>query len=86
MAHTIGIEAMLSLNRIISLGLAAAAAIAFPLHAARAQDAPQLQTNQSYVEDLSRATSLNVDDPMAVFGYVMSKLPDFGSVFPCSSM
>src|SRR5438067_2364890 len=36
-----------------------------------AQDAPQLQTNQSYVEDVTHATALNVDDPMAVFGFVM---------------
>ena len=49
---------------------------------AGAQDAPQLQSNQSYVEDVTRATTLNVDDPMAVFGFVMSRLPDRVKVYP----
>ena len=49
---------------------------------ALAQDVPQLQTNQSYVEDVTRATTLNVGDPMAVFGYVLSKLPERVKVYP----
>src|SRR5438093_262470 len=49
---------------------------------ARAQEAPALQTNQSYVEEVTRATSINVDDPMAVFGYLMSQLPERVKVFP----
>ena len=49
---------------------------------ARAQEPPQLQTNQSYVEDVTRATTLNVDDPMAVFGFVMSRLPERMKVYP----
>src|SRR4051812_29783101 len=49
---------------------------------ARAQDTPELQTNQSYVEDVTRATALNVGDPMAVFGFVMSKLPERVKVYP----
>ena len=49
---------------------------------ALAQDMPQLQTNQSYVEDVTRATTLNVGDPMAVFGYVLSKLPERVKVYP----
>src|SRR5205823_9027619 len=49
---------------------------------ARAEDPPQLQTNQSYVEEVRHTTTLNVDDPMAVFGYVMSKLPERVKVYP----
>lgn len=50
---------------------------------ARAQPAePVLQTNQAYVEDVTRSTTLNVDDPMAVFGFVMSKLPERVKVYP----
>jgi hypothetical protein len=49
---------------------------------ARAQDAPDLQTNQAYVEDVTRATSINVGDPMSVFGYMMSKLPERVKVYP----
>jgi hypothetical protein len=49
---------------------------------ARAQDGPDLQTNQAYVEDVQRATSINVDDPMSVFAYMMAKLPERVRVFP----
>lgn len=64
------------------IGLLVAAASAFLIQAAQAQEVPQLQTNQTYVEDLARATTLNVDDPMAVFGFVMSKLPERVKVYP----
>src|SRR5262245_42068732 len=43
---------------------------------------PALQTNQSYVDDVTRASSLNVDDLMSVFGYVMSQLPERVKVYP----
>ncbi len=62
--------------------LVAALALAAGIESARAQEPPQLQTNQSYVEDVTRATTLNVDDPMAVFGFVMSKLPERVKVYP----
>ena len=48
----------------------------------RAPKRSALQTNQSYVEDVTRPTSLNVDDPMSVFGYVMSQLPERVKVYP----
>src|ERR1044072_4227883 len=48
---------------------------------ARAQT-PVLQTNQSYVEDVTRSTSLTTDDLMSVFGYVMSQLPERVKVYP----
>jgi hypothetical protein len=50
--------------------------------AAAAQDAPSLQTNQSYVEELARPTALDVNDLMAVFGFVMAKLPERVKVYP----
>jgi hypothetical protein len=51
------------------------------LASAQAQT-PALQTNQSYVEELARPTSLKVGDLMSVFGYVMSQLPDRVKVYP----
>jgi hypothetical protein len=62
----------------------AALAIATIADIARAQPAepPPLQTNQAYVEEVQRATSINIDDPMAVFGYLMSKLPERVKVYP----
>ena len=47
---------------------------------ARAQT--PLQTNQSYVEDVTRPASLNIGDLMSVFGYVMSQLPERVKVYP----
>jgi hypothetical protein len=62
--------------------LLAALALAVGIGSACAQEAPQLQTNQSYVEDVTRPTTLNIDDVMAVFGFVMSKLPARVKVYP----
>jgi hypothetical protein len=45
-------------------------------------ETPALQTNQSYVEELARPTSLDVNDLMSVFGYVMSQLPQRVKVYP----
>ena len=41
-----------------------------------------LQTNQSYVEELARPTALDIDDLMAVFGFVWRKLPERVKVYP----
>ena len=41
-----------------------------------------LQTNQAYVEEVTRPTSLNVGDLMSVFGYVMAQLPERVKVYP----
>jgi hypothetical protein len=49
---------------------------------ARARDLPQLNTNQAYVEEAARATSLDVADPMAVFAFVLASLPDRVKVYP----
>src|SRR5882762_1514838 len=65
--------------------LAALAAFTLSVGTARAQE-PTLQTNQSYVEDIQRSTTsdfkLDTKDEMAVFGFVMSKLPERVKVFP----
>jgi hypothetical protein len=49
---------------------------------AAAQEAPKLMTNQAYVEDVTRKTSLAIDDPMAVFAFVLDSLPDRVKVYP----
>jgi len=50
--------------------------------AARAQDVPQLRTNQNYLEEAARTTALDVADPMAVFAFVLNSLPDRVKVYP----
>jgi hypothetical protein len=66
--------------------LAALAAAAFSSVPAHAQESPPLETNQSYVEGVQRSTTsdfkLDTKDEMAVFGFVMSKLPERVKVFP----
>jgi len=65
----------------IALLFAAAIALANAV-AAQAQDAPTLQTNQAYVEELSRPATLDMTDLMAVFGFVWTRLPERVKVYP----
>ena len=50
--------------------------------AARGQQRPTLHTGESYVEEVTRATTLKVDDPMEVFSFVLGSLPDRVKVYP----
>lgn len=43
---------------------------------------PKLMTNQAYVENVTTKTSLAIDDPMAVFAYVLDSLPARVEVYP----
>jgi hypothetical protein len=43
---------------------------------------PQLQTHEMYMEDVQRQTELRVDDPTALFAFVLGSLPDRVKVFP----
>lgn len=43
---------------------------------------PTLSTNQAYIEQVTRTTQLAIDDPMAVFAYVLGSLPDAVKVYP----
>jgi hypothetical protein len=66
--------------------LGALAALAFSFTPVHAQEGPPLETNQNYVEGIQRSTTsdfkLDTKDEMAVFGFVMSKLPERVKVFP----
>ncbi len=51
--------------------------------AARAQDsAPKLWTLESYIQDVTRADTLDVDDPLKVFAFVLDSLPARVTVYP----
>jgi len=50
--------------------------------AGAAETLPALQTNQGYAEEAMRATTLAVEDPMAVFAFVLGNLPDRVKVYP----
>jgi len=49
---------------------------------AAAQERPTLRTNEGYVDELMRAGSLTIDDPMSVFDFVFGTLPDKVKVYP----
>jgi hypothetical protein len=65
-------------------GALIAAALAATIATTEAQDAgpPKLRTNEAYVEEVTRATALAVNDPMAVFAFVLTSLPDQVKVYP----
>ncbi len=59
-------------------------ALAATIATASAQGAgpPKLHTDESYVEEVTQATTLDVKDPMAVFAFVLNSLPDRVKVYP----
>ena len=59
-----------------------ALAISADAVSAQAPDRPRLGTNETYVEDATRTTSLAIADPMAVFAFVLESLPDRVKVYP----
>jgi hypothetical protein len=73
------------LTRACRLGMSAAiAACALGADAGRAQgpERPRLYTNEALVEDATRAPSLALNDPMAMFAYVLGSLPPRVTVYP----
>ena len=69
--------------RIRSLFVASLAVFALAALASAAEEPrPQIHTNQSYVEDATRATSLPLADVLAMFGYVLGSLPERVKVYP----
>jgi hypothetical protein len=60
------------------------AVFAATIGVAAGQDAapPRLHTNEAYVEEVTAATTLAVNDPMAVFAFVLNRLPDRVKVYP----
>lgn len=64
--------------------LAAVAALAATVGTARAQSPayPRLYTNETYLDEAMRATTLAITDPFAVFAFVLDSLPDRVKVYP----
>ncbi len=60
------------------------AAIVFTALGAAAQNSerPTLHTHESYIDEVSRKTTLAVDDPLAVFAFVLNSLPEQVKVYP----
>lgn len=59
-------------------------AAAFSVSSVAAQDAqlPKLWTHESYIEEVTRADTLDVGDPLKVFAFVLNSLPDRVTVYP----
>jgi hypothetical protein len=65
-------------------GFVAIVALATTARTAAAQNAevPRLETNQAYLEEVTRTTTLSINDPIAVFAFVLGSLPDRVKVYP----
>jgi hypothetical protein len=64
--------------------LAVVAALFAAVATATAQnpERPTLHFHADYVEELARTTTLTLDDPLAVFAFVLNSLPDRVKVYP----
>ena len=60
----------------------AALGAAMMVAAATAQSAPPLRTNEADIAALMQTHTLAIDDPMAVFAYVLGSLPERVKVYP----
>jgi hypothetical protein len=58
------------------------AALGAAFCAAQAEQLPRLETNEAYVEEAGSVSTLAIDDPMAVFAYVLGSLPERVRVYP----
>src|SRR5262245_13805252 len=65
-------------------GVLAVAALAAMITTTEAQDValPKLDTLEAYVDEVTRATALDVKDPMAVLAFVLNSLPGRVKVYP----
>lgn len=63
------------------LGLTLLASMLAP-HGAAATEAPAIQYNKDYVEDVTAAPAFDIDDRMAVLAAVLADLPDRVAVYP----
>ena len=43
---------------------------------------PRLETNEAYVEELTRESALAINDPLSVFSFVLKSLPERVKVYP----
>lgn len=68
-------------NVYCSTALTVALAVALAGTAA-ASERPRVYTNQQYIEDLSRPASLPLDDPKAMFAFILESIPDQVKVYP----
>jgi hypothetical protein len=60
----------------------AALATTSVIAATQSSELPRLETNEAYVEEVTRTTTLSIDDPIAVFAFVLNSLPDRVKVYP----
>ena len=58
------------------------AALMVSIATAQDTEPPKLTTNEGYITELARTHKLAIDDPMAVFGYVLGSLPERVKVYP----
>jgi hypothetical protein len=87
-AETVGQQAYLTQPGILSMThtwcglLCLVSAVTMGSALAHSQQRPTLHTNESYIEEATRATTLAIDDEMEVFAFVLDSLPDRVKIYP----
>src|SRR5690606_24730787 len=59
-----------------------AVAVCAAAHVSAAAATPRLETNEAYIEAVTRPADLSTSDVMAVFAFVFASLPDRVKVYP----
>jgi hypothetical protein len=76
----IGYRISPALHRLgLAVALAGFLAAALPLSAS---ERPRVYTNEQYIEDVTKQTSLPIDDPRAMFAFILESLPERVKVYP----
>ena len=71
-----------ALTRLILLGVLSVAGDASAFGETAPGSLPRLFTNEAEIEDARRSSALAIDDPAAVFAFVLGQLPDRVRVYP----
>jgi hypothetical protein len=83
-SHPHAVRARRIVKRVLRIlpGLVWLSALIVPGVAAAQSQMPVLHTNQAYIEEVTRESTLDVKDPKAVFAFVFANLPDKVTVYP----
>jgi hypothetical protein len=67
--------------KVVSLAVASVLAVV-TVSSVAAAERPRVHTNQQYLEEISRETTLPLDDAKAMFAFVLESLPERVNVYP----
>jgi hypothetical protein len=84
--HAVGARRLVKRFPRILLGLIWSSGLIVPSVSTARSQTPVLHTNQAYIEEATRESTLDVKDPKAVFAFVFANLPDEVTVYPSENL